>query len=102
MRRRLKFLQRVGRFDGDRLDDIEHLRNRFAEIRDPFARENLAVAGPAGAFVALGNIDCDFAKQPERDQPRPRVSINERIAIHLHVDARFEFRFVRWSRAGIA
>src|SRR5205823_8010282 len=67
LRRRLEFFQRIGGFRGDRLDDIEHLRNRFAEIRYSFAGENFAVARAAGTVVALGDVDRHFAEQPERD-----------------------------------
>ena len=43
LRGRLQFLQSVGRFRRHRLDDVEHLGDRFAEIRDAFAREHLAI-----------------------------------------------------------
>ena len=59
----LQFLQRPGRFFRHRLNDIEHLRDRFAEFGHAFAGEHLAVAGAAGGFVSLRDIDRRFAEQ---------------------------------------
>src|SRR5260370_36521221 len=95
----LEVFHRAGRFGGDGLDYLQHFRGGFAEIWVAFPGKNFAVARAPGTFSALGNVDRHVPEQAELHQPRARVAINNRVAVHLNVHPRFVFRFSR-RRAG--
>ena len=100
----LQFLHRGGRFRRHRLDDLEHLGRRFAEIGNALPGKHLATFGATRGIGSLGNVDRHLAEQAERKQPRLGVAINLRVLVHLHIDAGLEFRFAvrrRGCRVGI-
>ena len=57
----LKVFHRVGRFVGNRFDDLQHFRCCLAEIGCAFACERVALFCAAGLLCALSEIDCHVA-----------------------------------------
>ena len=92
----------LGRFRRDRLDDIEHLGDRFAEVGDTFAREGLSIVARPEVSLPCGKVDRGFAEQAERDQARLRVFVDDRVLVDAHVDARLVFRLRVRAGVGVA